>query len=239
MSHGIESLDTSTHRSSRFLRAAVLLGIIAAIIAVALNPDTLEFVRSMLDWVGNQGLLGIVVFVALYVLATVVAMPASLLTLGAGAVYGPWLGFAVVSLASTLGATAAFLVARYIARAWITQRVAANPRFRALDEGVAAEGGKLVLLTRLSPVFPFNLQNFGYGLTRIPVMHYVFASWIGMMPGTMMYVYLGYAAGSVAAGGERSPAQWALLGLGLVATIAVAIVAARIALRALRNVPQA
>lgn len=220
------------------MRAALLLAVIAALVFVARNPAAIEFIRSALAWIGDRGLLGIVVFVALYVAATVLAVPASLLTLGAGAVYGPWLGFAVVSVASTLGATAAFLVARYVARDWVAQRVSANPRFRALDEGVAAEGWKLVLLTRLSPVFPFNLQNFGYGLTRVPALHYAVASWIGMMPGTMMYVYLGHAAGSVAAGGERSPAQWALLALGLAATIAVAIVAARIALRALRRVPK-
>jgi len=210
----------------------------AAIVVLARAEGAADQLRSAIDWIAGRGALGIVVFVALYVAATVLAFPASLLTLGAGAVYGPWLGFAVVSIASTLGATAAFLIARYVARDWVARRVSANPRFRALDEGVAAEGWKLVLLTRLSPVFPFNLQNFGYGLTRVPALHYAVASWIGMMPGTMMYVYLGHAAGSVAAGGERSPAQWALLALGLAATIAVAIVAARIALRALRNVPQ-
>jgi len=183
--------------------------------------------------------MGAAVFVALYVAATILAFPASLLTLGAGAVYGFWIGFALVSLSSTLGATAAFLIARYAARDWVAARISGNARFQALDQGVAAEGWTLVLLTRLSPLFPFNLQNYGYGLTRVPAIHYAIASWIGMIPGTMMYVYLGHAAGSIAAArGERgrSPGEWALLVLGLAATIGVTIVATRIARRALAKV---
>lgn len=218
-------------------RLAVLFAFIAAIVIVARKEGAADPLQSAVDWIGDQGLLGIVVFVALYVAATLLAIPGSLLTAGAGAVYGLWLGFAVVSLASTLGATAAFLVARYIAREWIARRVAENDRFRRLDEGVALEGWKLVLLTRLAP-FPFNVQNFAYGLTRIPARHYIVASWIGMMPGTFMIVYFGHAASTVATGDARTPTGWAVLALGAAATVAVAIVAARIALRALRRVPE-
>ncbi len=226
-------------RSSRYLKFAVLVVVAACAVLLSRFVDLREAISSALEWIEDRGMLGAAVFVVLYITATILAFPASLLTLGAGAVYGFWIGFALVSAGSTLGATAAFLIARYIAREWVAARIAGNPRFRALDQGVAVEGWKLVFLTRLSPLFPFNLQNYGYGLTRVPALHYALASWVGMIPGTMMYVYFGHIAGSVAAAGanrEKSPTQWVLLGLGLVATIAVTIVATRIARRSLAKV---
>lgn len=229
----LDNDSTRTRKQRRALQALLFIVILVALFAAARLEVVTTSIQSALDWIENQGVLGAVVFVVVYVAATIIAVPGSLLSLGAGAAYGFWLGFALVSLASTLGATAAFLIARYVARGWVAHRIETNPRFRALDEGVAAEGWKLVLLTRLSPFFPFNLQNYGYGLTRIPVTHYVLASWIGMMPGTMMIVYFGHAVGSVAKGREHTSAEWTVLALGLVATIAVAVVAARIARRAL------
>jgi uncharacterized membrane protein YdjX (TVP38/TMEM64 family) len=220
------------------LAGLILLGLLAASAGFDLPARSIE----MLDWIESQGAGGAAMFVVFYVAATVFAFPASLLTLGAGAVYGLALGFALVSLGSTVGATLAFLLARYVARDWIARRIAQHPKFKALDEGVAEEGWKIVLLTRLSPAFPFNLQNYGYGLTGIPAMHYVFASWIGMIPGTLMYVYLGHAAGSLAAASstsvERSPAQWSLLALGLLATLAVTVLVTRLARRKLAEVEQ-
>jgi uncharacterized membrane protein YdjX (TVP38/TMEM64 family) len=224
-------------RPARAWRPALIAVVIAAALALTLFFDVRGAIASALDWIEGQGAIGAAVFVVLYVVATVLAFPASLLTLGAGAVYGLWLGFALVSLGSTLGATAAFLVARYAAREWVAARIAGNPRFRALDEGVATQGWKLVFLTRLSPVIPFNLQNYGYGLTRVPALHYALASWIGMMPGTLMYVYLGYTGASLARGG-RTPAQWALLVFGLAATVLATSLVTRIAWRALKRVPE-
>jgi len=223
----------------RYIKIAILIALIAAAVLLSRIVDIRGAIDSALGWVEERGALGAAVFVALYVAATVFAFPASLLTLGAGAVYGFWLGFALVSISSTLGATAAFLVARYLARDWVAARIAGNPRFQALDHGVASEGWKLVFLTRLSPLFPFNLQNYGYGLTRVPAPHFALASWIGMMPGTMMFVYLGHIAGSIAEASEnaeKSSAQWALLGLGLLATVAITVIATRIARRALAKV---
>jgi uncharacterized membrane protein YdjX (TVP38/TMEM64 family) len=178
-------------------KAVIAAAFIVAAVVLSRSYDVTQRVADAMNWIDAQGVAGGVVFVALYVVATVVAFPASLLTLGAGAVYGLLVGFVLVSLSSTLGATAAFLVARYAARDWVARRIEANPKFRALDDGVAEEGWKIVLLTRLSPAFPFNLQNYGYGLTKIPALHYVVASWVGMIPGTIMYVYLGHAAGSM------------------------------------------
>lgn len=176
-------------------------------------------------------------FVLLYVLASVCFVPGSLLTLGAGAVFGLARGFSIVWVGATLGAAAAFLLGRYAARDWIAAKVEKEPRFRALDRGVAREGFKIVLLTRLSPVFPFTLLNYAFGLTGVTAAQYLAGSAIGMVPGTLLYVYLGSLAGSLVGlqGGpaSRSPYRWAVLALGLAATAAVAWYAARIAKQAL------
>jgi uncharacterized membrane protein YdjX (TVP38/TMEM64 family) len=193
--------------------------------------------RRSLDWVAGLGPAGVIAFVVIYVLACVFMLPGSVLTLGAGAVFGVLKGAAIVSVASTLGATAAFLVGRYLARERVARAIEGNERFRAIDEAVGREGWKIVGLTRLSPVFPFNLLNYAYGITRVSLRDYVLASWIGMLPGALMYVYLGSLAGSLATlgrhGAGRTPAQWALYGVGLLATVGVTVFVTRIARAAL------
>jgi uncharacterized membrane protein YdjX (TVP38/TMEM64 family) len=186
-----------------------------------------------LDWVANLGLWGPLVFLVLYVLACVFFVPGSVLTLGAGALFGVVKGAILVSVSATLGATAAFLVGRYLARNWVARKIEKNPQFRAIDKAVAEEGWKIVLLTRLSPVFPFNLLNYAFGLTRIRLREYVLASWIGTMPGTILYVYVG----SLAHAGARhtTPAEWVLRGVGLLATLAVTLVLTRVAKKALNK----
>jgi uncharacterized membrane protein YdjX (TVP38/TMEM64 family) len=163
-------------------------------------------------------------------------LPGSILTVGAGVVFGLVRGFVIVSISATLGATAAFLVGRYLARSWIAGKIKGHPKFAAIDEAVAREGWKIVGLLRLSPVVPFNVLNYAFGVTRVSLRDYVLASWIGMMPGTLVYVYLGSVAGDLArAGGRasRTPAEWAFYAVGLVATIAVTIFVTRLARRAL------
>jgi uncharacterized membrane protein YdjX (TVP38/TMEM64 family) len=197
--------------------------------------DAGTYLNRILEWIRDQGAAGIAVFVGVYILATVLFIPGSILTLGAGVVYGVVQGTIWVSLASTAGATAAFLVGRYLARDWVAAKVQGNPRFAAIDEAVGREGWKIVGLTRLSPIFPFNLLNYAYGLTKVKLGHYFLASWIGMLPGTVMYVYLGSVLGSLAAIGERSrtTVDWVIYGVGLVATVTVTIFVTRIARRAL------
>jgi uncharacterized membrane protein YdjX (TVP38/TMEM64 family) len=128
-------------------------------------------------------------------MACILLLPGSILTLGAGVLFGVVNSSIAVSIAATLGATCAFLVGRYLPRVWVAKRIANNDKFKAVDEAVAKEGWKIVLLTRLSPVFPFNLLNYAFGLTQVRVRHYFFASWLGMIPGTIMYVYIGSLAG--------------------------------------------
>jgi uncharacterized membrane protein YdjX (TVP38/TMEM64 family) len=190
-------------------------------------------------WVDGQGALGPIAFVTGYALAVVAFAPGSVLTLAAGAIFGLARGTLYVFVAATLGASLAFLVARYLARPWVERRLAAHPGFAAIDRAIAAQGRRIVFLLRLSPAFPFNLLNYALGLTRVRFADALVAS-LGMLPGTLLYVYYGHVGGALAtaaAGGaaRRGPADYAVLGLGLAATIAVTAIVARLARRALRE----
>lgn len=215
------------------LGVLVVIGLLVALRTLPVNRWLLDFVA----WVRGAGTTGIAVFVLAYVLACVLFLPGSILTLGAGFAYGVALGTPIVWLAANLGAFAAFLLGRTVAREWIAGRVRSNPRFAAIDRAVARQGLRVVLLTRLSPVFPFSLLNYAFGLTAVRLRDYVLGSLVGMVPGTLMYVYLGslitsvteLAAGRPSGGGlER-----AFYVFGLIATIAVTVVITRVARRAL------
>ena len=212
----------------KFLFAAVAVALVACLFLF----DVRALLRETLAAIEGLGAWGPVLFVLLYIVAAVLFVPGSALTLGAGALFGVGLGSALVSLGATLGATAAFLVGRYFARDWVAKKIEGNTAFAAIDRAVAAEGWKIVGLTRLSPAFPFSLLNYAFGLTRVSLRDYVLASWIGMMPGTVMYVYLGSLA-RAAGDRQRTPGEWALLALGLAATIAVTVFITRIARAAL------
>src|SRR5437773_8915591 len=192
-----------------------------------------DLLKSALDWIGNLGPWGPVIFVGLYVVATVLFVPGSVLTLGAGAVFGVALGSVCVSISATLGATAAFLVGRYLARDAIGRKIEKHEKFATIDRAVADEGWKIVLLTRLSPVFPFTLLNYAFGLTRVKLSQYVLASWIGMIPGTVMYVYLGSLVNLGAGHRQRTTGEWILYGVGLLATVTVTVFVTRLARNAL------
>ena len=216
----------------------ILTTIVAVLILGGKYLNLQQHIADALTWIEGQGTAGMGIYAGLYIFACVFFIPGSLLTLGAGAIYGVVVGSVLVSISSVLGASAAFLVGRYAARSWIAKKIEGNARFSAIDDAVADEGWKIVGLTRLSPIFSFNLLNYAYGLTRVTFREYVLASWIGMMPGTVMYVYLGSLAGDLASlGAETGRAttlgEWALYGLGLVATITVTIYITKIARKAL------
>src|SRR6266436_5211706 len=207
-----------------------------AAVAVVLAVKYLHvqnLLKAALDWIGKLGPWGPVIFVGLYVVATVLFVPGSVLTLGAGAVFGVALGSVCVSISATLGATAAFLVGRYVARDAIARKIGKNEKFATIDRAVADEGWKIVLLTRLSPVFPFTLLNYAFGLTRVKLSHYVLASWLGMIPGTVMYVYLGSLINVGAGHRQRTTGEWVLYGVGLLATVTVTVFVTLLARRAL------
>jgi uncharacterized membrane protein YdjX (TVP38/TMEM64 family) len=199
-----------------------------------------DVLTSFLTWVQHIGPWGTVLFGAAYVPAVLLFVPGSLLTLAAGFLFGLVKGTVIVSLGSTAGAAAAFLVARNVAHHWVVRRLAGRPRLAAIGRAVEIEGFKIVLLTRLSPVFPYNALNYAFGLTSVPVEKYVLASWIGMLPGTLMYVYFGTATKSLQAAlsGEArgSAGQQATFTLGLVATVAATMIITRTARRALSEI---
>jgi len=214
-------------------RIALFVGVAVALVAAFFFFDVRGGLRDALAWIEGLGAWGPALFVLIYIVATVLFLPGSVLTLGAGAVFGVAWGSVYVSAGSVLGATAAFLVGRYLARDWVAKKIEGNASFAAIDRAVATDGWKIVGLTRLSPAFPFSLLNYAFGLTQVKLRDYVLASWIGMMPGTVMYVYLGSLAQAGASERERTPAEWALYAVGLVATIAVTVVITRIARAAL------
>ena len=195
----------------------------------------IDLLRHTLQWIESLGLAGGVAFIALYIVAAVAFLPGSILTLGAGAVFGVWLGVIYVFVGATLGSIAAFLVGRYLARGWISKKIEKNPNFAAIDQAVTNEGFKIVLLTRLSPLFPFNLLNYAFGITGVSLKAYALGS-IGMLPAIVLYVYIGSLAGDLARIGTEptEPAmQWAMRLIGLMATVAVTVYVTRVAQKAL------
>ena len=213
----------------------LVVGIVAAL---ALLPVK-DYLAQFLGQIESLGPWGPVLLVGAYLVACVLFIPGSILTLGAGFLFGVVWGTIAVSVGSVLGATAAFLVGRTLLRGSIEKRIAAYPRFRAIDRAVGEQGFKIVLLVRLSPIFPFNLLNYAFGLTNVRLRQYVLASWIGMLPGTVMYVYLGSALKSladVAAGApEGGTPQTVFFVAGLVMTIVATVVITRVARRALNE----
>lgn len=214
---------------------ALYLGLVIALLVAARYFHVQDLLKQALDGIGRLGPLAPVIFIGIYVVATVFFIPGSALTLGAGALFGVAWGSVYVSVASTLGASCAFLIGRYLARDAIAHKIQDNERFAAMDQAVAKEGWKIVGLTRLSPVFPFAFLNYGFGLTRVRFGHYVLASWIGMMPGTVMYVYLGSLVKAAAEERTRTAGEWTLYGAGLLATVLVTVFVTRLARKTLNK----
>ncbi len=212
--------------------------IIALLTAAILLPVKDWFVEA-LQWIQGLGVWGPIFVVAFYIAACVLFLPGSVLTLGAGFIFKLLVGTIVVSIGSTLGACAAFLVGRTVGRKWISSKIASNEKFAAIDNAVGQQGFKIVFLVRLSPIFPFNLLNYAFGLTKVSFAKYALASWIGMLPGTVMYVYFGAGLRSLADAAtgeiETGAAGTIFFWFGLAAAIAVTIFVTRIARKALKQ----
>jgi uncharacterized membrane protein YdjX (TVP38/TMEM64 family) len=225
-------------KSQTALKIAAGAIVVVGLFAMLRYAGAGEMARSALRWISSLGAIAPVVFIALYIAACVLFVPASIITIGAGVIFGLIQGVIYVSIGATAGATCAFLIGRYLARERVARWIAGRRNFAAIDAAVAREGWKIVVLTRLSPVFPFNALNYAYGLTRLRPRDYIIATWVGALPGTVMYVYVGSLARNLAAiGGARPPSawRWALDGLGFAATAAIAVYAARIGRAALRR----
>jgi uncharacterized membrane protein YdjX (TVP38/TMEM64 family) len=221
---------------SRALVGAVL--IVVLVLGAFLLPVE-SWLHAALRWTTAHRETAWLPFFVLYVAVVVCLLPEFVLTLAAGAIFGLFRGTVLVSIASTAGATAAFFIGRTLGRDWVSRRIESWPRFRALDRALGSRGFWVVLLTRLSPAFPYNILNYGYSITAVRARDYIIGSWIGMLPGTLLYVYAGSAAaglsqvlaGKVHVVGPRH----ALLWLGLAGTLVITLVVAHVAHRALKR----
>ena len=202
--------------TNRWTRVFLLLALAAGVIVAFLYRDRLNL-EALDAAIKNAGLLGPLVFMSVYALATVLFLPGSVLTLAGGALFGPVAGTFYNLTGATIGATLAFLAARYLASDWVTQKT--GGKLKQMIEGVEAEGWRFIAFVRLVPLFPFNLLNYALGLTRIKLTHYVIASYLFMLPGALAYTYLGYAGREALAGGEGM-IQKGLLALALLAVVA-------------------
>jgi pyruvate/2-oxoglutarate dehydrogenase complex dihydrolipoamide dehydrogenase (E3) component/uncharacterized membrane protein YdjX (TVP38/TMEM64 family) len=224
---------TSSRKVQLFLLAILIFIFLLLFLPVE------KWLGSLLEWTKSLGLWGPVFVAAFYTIACILLLPGSILTLGAGFLFKVLVGTLTVSIGSTIGACAAFFVGRTIGRRWISRKIANNEKFAAIDEAVGQQGFKIVLLTRLSPIFPFNLLNYAFGLTKVPFWHYALASWIGMLPGTIMYVYFGAGmrslADAVTGNVETGSAGQIFFWLGMVATIAVTLFITHIARKTIKQ----
>ena len=233
---------SSTSPAKKTPIGRVLFGIVILFGLIAIGRQAGEYLPTFTNWIDTSGAWAPLLFILGYAAATVAFVPGSVLTLAAGALFGITNGTFIVFIGASAGAALAFLVARYIARKTIEQRLQDNHRFKVIDKAIARDGLKIVFLLRLSPVFPFNLLNYALGLTAIRFRDYCIAS-IGMIPASLLYVYYGKVAGDLArlAAGQDSvqgTAYYGILGIGLIATIAVTAFVTRIARRALENVTE-
>ena len=205
----------------------------------ASSPSFFAFLQNTLQWINSLGSLGGIVFIGIYIIATLAFLPAAILTLGAGVIFGVIWGSLYVFVGDTLGAIAAFLVGRYLARGWVKEKISSYKKFTNIDQAVSKEGLKIVFLIRLSPLFPFTLLNYALGLTNVSLKDYSLASF-GMIPGTIMYVYLGYLAGDLALIGNKNQPDnmifhWLIQIIGLISTIAVTVYVTKIAKKSLEE----
>ena len=203
----------------------------------SLNPS--ELLHSVLLWVQSLGYVGAVAFILIYIVATIALVPGSILTLGSGVLFGVTWGSVYVLVGATIGEVFAFLLGRYLARDWIAKKIAKNPTFTALDRALKKEGFKIILLTRLSPIFPFSLLNYAFGITGISLKNYFLGS-IGMIPMTVTYVYFGSLAGDLATISDATQLanpelQWTIKIIGFLATVATTFYIVRISRRALEK----
>ena len=197
-------------------RVLLLLGVAGVIAWAAINRDRLDL-EALDAWLSGLGLLAPFAYLGLYAVGTIAFLPGALFALAGGALFGPVWGSLLNLVGATIGASLAFLIARYLAGSWVAAR--SGGRLTRLIEGVEAEGWRFVAFVRLVPLFPFNLTNYALGLTRIRFAAYVITSFICMAPGAIAYTWLGHA-GREALAGDASAIRYGLMALGLLAAIA-------------------
>ncbi|MEO6782547.1 MAG: TVP38/TMEM64 family protein [Bradyrhizobium sp.] len=218
-------------------RTASRIGLVALLVAVLLAWFLLpakDWIQSIDAWIGRLGAWGIFIFALAYIALVILLAPVGIMSIAAGLIFGLW-GIPLVIVSAAIGATLAFLVSRYFVRERVKAFTQKRDVFRAVDRVLGEEGWKVVVLLRLNPLMPFNLQNYFFGATDIGLLPYAAATLFGIMPGSMAYVYLGTLGQAAAPGGGASGLKIALLGVGLVATIVLVLIVSRQAKIKLKN----
>jgi uncharacterized membrane protein YdjX (TVP38/TMEM64 family) len=200
-----------------------------------------QFWQSSLTEVKNLGIIGGIFFICIYNIATLCLIPASILTMKGGCLYGLWWGSLIVLIAASLGAMGAFLLGRYVGQNWVHSQLQKYPQFQKIERAIAKKGWQIVFLTRLSPIFPFNLLNYLFGISQISLKDYMIGS-LGIIPGTFMYVYFGSLATDLASIDMSLPTtketeilRWLMRLIGFIATISLTIYLTHFAKQTLTN----
>lgn len=187
-----------------------------------------DWLKEFSKWIEGLGVWGYVLFVGVYILACVMLAPGTPLTIAAGLAFGLGWGFVVVVIGATIGSALAFVLARYVVRDKVKGMLKGKPKFAAVEQAISEGGWKVVLLLRLSPLFPFNLQNYFFGVTEVKFWQFVAATFVGIMPGCLLYLYIGAAGHALSgSGGKWGTLQWIFFGAGLAATVLVTVVVAK------------
>ncbi|MFH1379923.1 MAG: TVP38/TMEM64 family protein [bacterium] len=219
--------SASEKKSQGLWRPIALIGAVIVVLILTKVFGLGDKISALKGWIDSLGVFGPVVFTALYIVAVVAALPGSVLTVGAGALFGSILGIILVSIGSTIGAALSFLIARYFARESAAKWLQRNEKFKKLDQMTEEHGAIMVAITRLVPAFPFNLLNYGFGLTKVPFWTYVLWSWMCMLPGTVLFVV---GADAFTQGIEQGRVPW-----GLVAAVAAALAVLGFLVKAAKN----
>jgi len=217
----------------KFLRFVLL----AAIGALAWYFHHTGFLQKTLDWITSSGALGPVIFVGVYALTCVFFIPSFIFTFSSGVLFGFWKGILLSLTGIGLGSLAAFFIGRYLARDFVARRFSGNKEFSMLTQAARKKGWKIVALARLSPIFPFLIGNYAFGITNIPASHYLGASLLGTLPSAALYTYLGTLLGDLtalgASGRTRTWQEWIFLVVGLINTVLLSYYLRRFAQKAL------
>lgn len=217
---------TEKIKKNNWMKLIVAAAVILAVIAVMRYFGLFQYVSmqnimNLKAWINGLGAIGPLVYILLFIAACLFFLPGLPVAILGGLAFGPIMGTVWASIGSTAGAALAFLVARYVAREMVEGWAQANPIFKKIDDGVAAQGWRMLMITRLVPVFPFNLQNYAYGLTKIGFPTYVLVSWICMLPGAIAFTFMG---GAIVSGEGNLGRTFMYLGIGAVVLVIISLI---------------
>lgn len=220
------NLDSSGDGMPGWARWALVLAALAGVVAAYALLPVAEWIEMFRAWIESLGAVGWFVFMAVYAVAVFALVPGSFLTLAAGVAFGLW-GFPLVAGGAIMGAALAFLAGRYLVRDRVRAAISERPRLRAIDTAIGEEGWKIVALMRLSPLVPFSLQNWVFGATSVGFLPYFLATSFGILPGTLLYVWIGSLGGAAASAEDADSLKFVFFGIGILATLIVTVLVGR------------